>query len=219
MNTIKKIVIALNLRGKSNAQILEKGIAVVEGISQNPGWFPNAQPALRNARLQTQVLMQAMVKAAGYTKNKTAETSSGTRELIARLRMLAHYVESVTNQHPEQAETIAALAHMDVKKQGVFNKPRFAMVAGPSPGMITMRALASKKTFSMNFQLTNTPEVATSWKTVQNRTRATARITGLTPHLRYYGRCMFTDRTGTFQQGEVLSVSVQGPMEEDLPTA
>jgi hypothetical protein len=206
----KKIVIVLNLRGKSKPQILEKGLAIVEGISQNPVWFPNPQPALGNARKLTDQLMQALTKAASGNKVKVSEGTASARELGFQLRALANYVERIARANSLQAETIARLANMEIRKQGVYRKPLFNMLKGPQPGTLILRALAGRKYFSMKFELTTTPDIAESWKTVQNKTKATARAEGLTPHTRYFGRCFRTDKTGTHQIGEVLNVMLSG---------
>jgi hypothetical protein len=205
---VKRIQVALRLNRKNAAQIVDDAKSYEDGISKNPGTFPNPSPSLATINTLVANLEGTFVKASSRVKGAVAEKVAAKKALELGLKSLANYVESVANANPDQAVVIVKLANMGLRSHKKATSTDFSMVQGPNTGELVLRAKGKKGSATYNFELSTDTSVATNWKSVQNNTRALAKITGLIIGTRYFGRVFRSDKSGTIQLGGVLSLVV-----------
>jgi len=187
---------------------MHDAISYTEAIRSKKECFPKPSPPLRTMDSLISKLDKALSDVKLPPKVKTHHIHFAVRQLIIAVKQLGSYVETLANKNPDRGLVYVQEAHMRVKKQSTYRKHIFTMRSGPSPGQITLTALAGLKMYSMNFQITTTPDKEESWKSVQQKTRSSVTVGGLMRGALYYGRCLRTDDEGTFQYGQIESAGV-----------
>jgi hypothetical protein len=207
MLVVKKPVVVLKLNGKSIAQVIVDANSYMDGISKNPTRFPSPSPTLADITAAVVKLEASAKTAQSRSRSDVAIRNADLKALENLLKDLAHYVETICKLDINNAEAIAKQANMQLKTHTTPQKQDFVMTALTTTGEILMTAKSEKGRVTFNFELSTDPTNPALWKSVQNKSIAHAKVTGLTSGTRYYGRVFRTDKTGTYQVGQVLNVS------------
>jgi hypothetical protein len=204
----KKIQVVLFLKKRSVSQLITDAKSYTDGITKNPTIFPNPVPSLASVNTLSTNLHTAEIAAANRAKDAVKVRNAAKKTLELALVKLASYVQGIANADPDNALAIVALANMIVKKHNKAVKNDFTMVQGKNKGELLMTAKSEKGRVTFNFELSTDTSNPANWKSVQNTSLAKALIGGLAIGTRYYGRVSRTDRKGTNQIGQVLSLVV-----------
>ena len=204
----KKIQVVLHLGSKSASQLITDARSYEDGITKNPTVFPNPDPSLATINTLIANLQATEVTAASRVKGAVQARNAAKKALELGMKAMAFYVEKTANANPDQAQTIAKLANMAIKSHSKRTKNDFTMVQGSNTGEVLMEAKSEKGRVTFNFEISTDISNPANWRSVQNKSVAKALVKGLVSGTRYYGRVSRTDKTGTYQLGQVLSLTV-----------
>jgi hypothetical protein len=205
---VKKPVVVLNLRKKTVAQLIIDAKAYVAGVTANAVTFPTPSPALSDITPLISNLEASSSVAETHAKGAVPKRDADRAALELKLKDLAHYVEIICRANASNAASIAKMANMALKTRTAPQKQDFVMTALLTPGELLMTAKSEKGRVTFNFELSTDITNPSLWKSVQNRSIAHAKVAGLVSGTRYYGRVSRTDKIGTYQVGQVLSVVI-----------
>ena len=187
----KKVVIrkvALLFSKKTVPQKIEFAKAVVIAMTGNH-YFPNPTPALSVITTDAANLEAAQIAGQTRAKGTSARTQAMVKVLHLSMIDLAHYVESIANADPNNAETIIKSAGMEMKKAKA-HVPRVLSVIASGKGQVTLTCPTSR-TDSYRWDIaTGDPTVEANWKTFvvvkQSRTKQSGLLSGTMYHFRQW---------------------------------
>ncbi|MFI5149473.1 MAG: hypothetical protein ACHQRM_07035 [Bacteroidia bacterium] len=205
---VRQVTVSLGLRNIPNHKLLSNAQAYTNALREKKQRYPKPTPSLRTMDKLIDEMQEALIASNLSDRMKMGLIRVARKALLIAVKQLGAYVEALANKYPDEALTYVHEAMMNDKKQTSRNKLYFAMKSGPAKGEITLTALAGRKSYSMEFQITTTPRNEDSWKTVQQKTKSSVTISGLERGTLYYGRCIRTDSSGTYQYGETDSAGV-----------
>jgi hypothetical protein len=190
MSTKKVIIrkVALLLSKKTVEQKFQYARAVVIAMTGN-NHFPTPSPALSVITTDANNLETAYIAAQTRAKGTTAQKNAMAKVLQLSLQALAHYVETIANADPNNAEAIITSAGMQMKKPAV-HAPRILHVVASSKGQVTLTCPVTKNASYRWDVAIGDPTIEANWKMLvevkQSKVIQNGLISGTLYHFRQW---------------------------------
>jgi hypothetical protein len=180
--------VKLGLRDKPIPFIIEFSTNVVKVMTKNPN-FLSPNPALSDISDLIAALGDAYTDALDGGKALKSIMNLAKKALLDKMASLATYVQNIS----QGDETIIRSSGMGVRKTK-FSKDKPATAENlrttenENAGEVSLKWKRVEKAKSYIIQMTNTPDVDTSWLPAGISTRSSITITGLTTGKNYWFR-------------------------------
>jgi hypothetical protein len=185
--------------------LIKQGKAIVQAMTNNI-WFTTPSPALAAVSALLDALEGAEVlarsKAPGAVKARNAQLVL----VVAALRALQAYVQSIADANLPHAEAIILSAGMFVKKVTPRQKNTFKATQGSVSGLVLLVAAhaAIKASYVWQWSLD-----MKSWTTLPQTMVAKTELSGLTPATVYYFRYRAVTKAGEGDWSQIISLLVK----------
>jgi hypothetical protein len=198
-----KITVARNFpRTKGEAIFYAKHVAVM--MEGNP-YFPSPPVAISTllAHIAEAEAAHAATETGAYG---TASTRNAKLVVVENdLKQLQTYIQTIANQHAEDAEAVVASSGMSVKDSAGPSKAAFAAQQGKTSGTARLTVRHPGTTASFDWQTSTDGE---HWVDGPRTVRADVDIKELTPGTRYWFRYRTLTKDGTSDWSDALSLLV-----------
>ncbi len=177
---IKRVIAALNMKKLTKiGNFINKASFIVKSMTGN-SWFPS--PPITIAALLADIANLVAAETAALSRLKGAVQNRNDMKAIvlADLRQMMAYVQSVANANPKNAETIIASSGFDIKLEGVRTKPPISVK--PKKGESgTMVATVKKIDGTMANLWQSSTDGGKTWVSLDPTSKVRIEISGLTP--------------------------------------
>jgi hypothetical protein len=182
--------------------LIARVIAIVDAMSKNKATFPSPTPALSVVSGHVADLQTAETAAQTHAKGMVQARDAKKKILIADAHQLHAYVQQLCAASPEQAEAIALLAAMSLKKPRTNHKSDIAVQHVVS-GTVKVLVKAQKGAHAHDWQLSS--DGGKTWTSVPPTLAAHTTITGLTPGSVVSIRHRYVTKSGASDWGQPIS--------------
>jgi hypothetical protein len=120
---IKRVIAVLNMKKLTKVgNFINKASFIAKSMTGN-SWFPSPPLLLSTLLADIANLVAAQTAALSRVKGAAQNRNDMKAIVLADLRQLMAYVQSVANLNPKNAETIIASSGFDIKLEGARTKP------------------------------------------------------------------------------------------------
>ncbi len=197
---VKRALVVLKLHNKSTLQVASDAKHYVTCMTTNATTFTNPTPTLAAISALIDAVLSAETASRKAIGAATDLAKIAKRDLMAALKVLAMYVENLANLNPKTAVATIHLAGMEVKSDGVFEKPAMNMKPGKHPGELEITVKAGPRQTGHDYWLSTD---GVNFKLAMKSDVCRVTITGLISGTLYYGKVMRTIRGGEIQIGQI----------------
>jgi hypothetical protein len=199
----RKITVALNFpRTPGQAIFYAKHIAAM--MDGNP-YFPSPSVPMSTLLAHIAELEAAEVATKTGVHGAAAARDAKLDDVHNDLKQLRTYIETIANQHAEDAEAVVASSGMSLKQSAGPSKADFAVQQGKVSGSVRLRVRHPGTVTSVDWQTSSDGE---HWVDAPRTVRANADIEGLTPGTRYWFRYRTLTSAGTSDWSDALTLLV-----------
>jgi hypothetical protein len=181
------IIVVLKLAGLNLSLLGERVKLIVESVLAS-AYFGIPFPALldiTNARL---ALANAITVAKQFpSRENKKKVRDRRRELMDLMELLRQYVQGIAKTNPLFAENIAFAAGMTLKLNPGRTPQTYGAMNTAVLGTVALLALVNTASL-YHWQMTLTPDDASSWETIAMTNKADFMKTGLSSVKKYYFR-------------------------------
>lgn len=208
VSTIVRRIKAVMNSPRGIPQFIAKAKNIVMMMMNNPNFpppFPSDTPSLNTVSADILALEDA--ESLALTKAKgTADARDVKKETVMRhLRALMRYVQGVADNDIENAEAIIFSAGFDVKRFTLPVKPALAALNGKVSGTILLRAKATARRASYEWQMSADK---INWTLLPVTLSAKTEVNGLARGAAVYFRFRAVTKNGEASWSQVVSVIV-----------
>jgi hypothetical protein len=177
---IKRVIAVLNMKKLAKiGAFINKALFIMRSMTGN-AWFPSPPISLATVNADIGALETAETAALSKLKGAAQDRNDKKAIVLADLRQLMAYVQSVANLNPKNAETIIAGSGFDIKLEGVRTKPPIAVK--PKKGESgTMIATVKKIDGTVSSLWQMSADGGRTWVSLDPTAKGRIEITGLTP--------------------------------------
>jgi hypothetical protein len=205
-NEVPKTIVALGIGHVSVHDLIGKTSAIIAAMTGNPS-FPSPFPTLATVTSDSAALTSVQAVALTRAKGAAAERNAKLAIVVADLKLLAAYVQSVADGGPANAISIIESAGMSVMKpRETTPKQDLALKHGAVSGIVLVLAKAQGPHAAYEWQWSTDGK---TWTSLPTTIQAKTSITGLTPGTTIYVRHAVVTKTGVGDFGQVASMMVQ----------
>lgn len=189
----------------------DKGYSVVKSMTGNP-YFPGAETAtmLTNLEAASDKLQTANAEASSGNHALVAEAQEKAVVFVTAMNEVARYVQTKADADPANSKSIIQSAGFDVRKSPEKAK-------APSPvekvvaeftniaGTISLAWKSDRYAKTYFVFITETPEVADSWKQLDVVSTRKLMVNGLASGKRYYFKVVAKGLAGSGEPSDIVS--------------
>jgi len=205
-NEVPKTIVVLGIGHLSVHDLIGKTTAIIVAMTGNKS-FPSPSPTLAKVTSDCTALTSAQAVALTRAKGAAAERNAKLAIVVADLKLLAAYVQSVADGDLANAISLIESAGMSVMKpRKTTPKQDLALKHGAVSGLVLVLAKAQGPRTSYEWQWSTDGK---TWTSLPTTIQAKTSITGLTPGTTIYVRHAVVTKTGVGDFGQVVSTMVQ----------
>ena len=199
----KRIHVALNFpRNEIDVPAYARHIAAC--MTGNP-YFPSPPVSMATLLAHVEDLEAAEVTVTAGTHGAVTERNARVEDIHNDMRQLGTYVQTVANQHAEDAEAVVACSGMTVKQTAGPVKADFTVKPGKTSGSVMLYVLHPGTEASFNWQYSSD---GVRWIDEKSTTQSSRPIDNLTPGVLYFFRYSILTRDGTSDWSDPITLRV-----------
>jgi len=200
---IQTVIVVLGLPVTVGPLIL-RATTIVDAMAKNPKTFPSPTPPL--AKVRTDIAGLATAEAAHKNRMDTISPRELMRKLVAAdMHQLHAYVQTLASASPEQADVIASLAAMTVRKTGARHKADLAVRALFSGSVrIIAKAIQGGRAYEWQLSL----DGGKTWTSLPPTTKASTTVNDLQPGVMTHFRNRVITKAGPSDWSKAVSMIV-----------
>ena len=176
--------VALNLPSNAN-KLVARAQSFVERMTES-SWFPDPMPPLARITSAITTLHDAQVASLSGKRGLKQVRTDAQKKLVALLKLLKAYVQSVADDNPENAASIILSAGMDVVARGDKPKEDFVVKQGRLLGQVLIILRAVAKLANYAFQMSS--DGGKTWIDLPKKNQAKTTVSNLVPGTTYLFR-------------------------------
>jgi hypothetical protein len=180
--------------------------AIVTAMTGNPS-FPSPVPTLVVIAAAIAALHAAESVALARTKGAVADRNDKRAALVALLKHLLPYIQSVADTNAETAATVIQSAGISVKKVAVRKPRTFVAEQGAISGSAKLVAAAAGRRAGYEWQYST--DGGKTWAIAPTTLQASTTVTGLTPGVTVEFRYRPVTKTGEGNWSQTVQLIVK----------
>jgi hypothetical protein len=201
----RQFIVILNLPRPVPA-LVKYALAVVQAMTGNPS-FPSPAPTLAAVTAATTALEAAETATLARTKGSVPVRNEKRLALVALLRQLKGYVQTVGDSNLDTAVSVIESSGFTVRKT-TARKPRvFEVKEGSVSGSAEL--LAAKASQRASYEWETSTDGGKTWVLARSTLQAKVTVTGLTPGQAVQFRYRAITKTGEGDWSQPLSLLVK----------